>query len=88
MPNYELTLILTSGDKKILTEIKKILAGGKIKEEKELGRKDLSYPIKKKTEGFFYVINFQVEGKEVAKIREKLLQNDKILRHLLVRKGD
>lgn len=93
MRSYYLTYILateTAGEEKdkIAAKIKKLVeeAGGKIVKADEWGKRQLAYPIKKQTEGFFINMNLEFEGKEAKPIDEKLRLEERILRHLLVRK--
>lgn len=87
---YNLTLVIKSSLKE--TEHKKLLEGikalvGKAKiTEKTWGQKALSYPIKKEVSGLF--LNWSIEGDSVvpADFERKLLSNDSVLRHLLLRK--
>lgn len=91
--NYELALILSTKltdekQKKVLVEVKKYIteAGGKGEEAKLFGKKTLAFPIKKEKEGFYYIINFQLSGKESAPLIAKLNLNEGILRYLVVRR--
>lgn len=86
---YNLTLVLKSSlkeaDRKKLTDaIKSLLGKAKIT-EREWGQKPLSYPIKKEISGLY--INYSVETDEIvpADFEKKLINNDQILRHLLLR---
>ena len=86
---YQLTLVLRTtlkeaDQKKLAETIKSLL--GKVKiEEKSWGQKALSYPIKKEVSGLF--LNWNIETDEViAKgFETKLINNDNVLRHLLLR---
>jgi len=87
---YSLTLVLKSSLKD--ADKKKIIDGvtdsfGKAKiNEKEWGQKPLSYPIKREVSGLF--VNFVIEGENLvpSDFEKKLIQNDNILRHLLLRR--
>lgn len=87
--NYNLTLVLRSSLKE--TEHKKLLEGikalfGKAKiTEKSWGQKVLSYPIKREVSGLFLSWNVDSENVIPADFEKKLLNNDSILRHLLLR---
>lgn len=91
--NYELALILSAKltdekQKKILDEVKKYITGaaGKAEDAKLFGKKKFAYPINKETEGFYFIITFQLEGKETAPLNKKLTLNEGVLRYLLIRK--
>lgn len=85
--------------KKLITSVKSLLKpaslaslrsgpqGGdlKIVKENEVGLKSLAYKIKREASGFYW--NFGLEGETVpADFERKLLENENILRHLVLRK--
>ncbi|MCX7926761.1 MAG: 30S ribosomal protein S6 [Candidatus Omnitrophica bacterium] len=47
-------------------------------------RRQLAYPIKKKQEGVYYLIHFNVNPHAVARIRNTLKLNESILRFLIL----
>lgn len=86
---YQLTLVLKTtlkeADlKKLVESIKSQFGKAKIT-EKSWGQKALSYPIKKEVSGLY--LNWDIETDEVVEkdFETKLINNDKILRHLLLR---
>mgnify|MGYP001593692723 CR=1 FL=1 len=86
---YQLTLVLKSSlkeveQKKLLESIKTLLGKSKIT-EKIWGQKALSYPIKKEVSGLFLNWNIDVESVVPSDFEKKLLNNDSVLRHLLLR---
>lgn len=89
MRSYRLVFILKSNLKKekkqkVLSDIKK-WAGEVSKEElKELGEKKLAYPIKMERMGEYMVSEFEAE-KVAEDLEKKILMQEEILRHLLVR---
>lgn len=91
MRSYDLVLVLGTSlaeaeRKKILENIENWLGKAEIKSQ-ELGRKTLAYPLKKEREGLFVLlkINYQNGTTVPVGLEKKLLMNDNILRHLLVR---
>lgn len=91
MRRYQLAMVLKISlsavqRKKIITTIKEWLKGLKLVKEEELGEKQLSYKIKKESAGFY--MDFLFEGETVIPqdFERRLLANDSILRHLLIRK--
>ncbi len=87
---YNLTLVLRSSlkdteRKKVIDGIKSQLTKAKIA-EKEWGQKVLSYPIKKEISGVFH--NWVIESEDIIPkdFEKKLIGNDNILRHLLLRR--
>ena|SRR3989344_1358456 len=90
MRSYELILIGKGSlsdalRKKLVAGVKALLGDLKIVEENEVGLKSLAYKIKRETSGFYW--DFVLEGETVSMdFEKKLLENDNILRHLLLRK--
>jgi small subunit ribosomal protein S6 len=65
-----------------------IIADGntKITKEESWGRRKLAYPINKLSEGRYHI--FYIEGPKqntLPEVEQRLRQNDKILRHLVIR---
>ena len=93
--NYELSFIISSVvpetehkavQDDILSYIKKI--NGKIsKEPYSIGRKKLTYPIKKQKHGFYVFLEFELEETAGLKRLEKhLTLTESVLRHLIIKK--
>lgn len=90
MRAYELVLVLKtslseSQQKKILEGVKTLLKGVKKIKENVLGQKPLSYPIKKETAGVYIDWSFEMDSIPTD-FEKKLLVNDDVLRHLLIRR--
>ncbi|MBI4089526.1 MAG: 30S ribosomal protein S6 [Candidatus Levybacteria bacterium] len=89
MRSYELVLVTKPSltdtlRKKLIVGVKVLLKDLKIVKENEIGQKPLAYKIKKETNGFYW--DFILEGENVPLgFGKKLLENDNILRHLLLR---
>jgi len=88
---YELVVILKTSlsepqRKKLLDTIKSWLKEVKIVEEKAWGSKALRYKIKKELTGFYHSLQLSTEKMIPADFEKKLLENEMILRHLLMRK--
>lgn len=89
MRSYELILVAKSSltealRKKLVLGIKALLKDLKIVKENEVGQKSLAYKIKRETSGFYF--DFVLEGENVpVDFEKKLLENDNVLRHLLLR---
>jgi small subunit ribosomal protein S6 len=91
MRSYELVVVVRSSladadRKKLIDNVKKLLEGVKFSKEEEWGQKPLAYPIKKELTGHYYFFKFEGEEVAPAGFEQKLLLNDNILRHLLLRK--
>lgn len=89
--NYQLVVVSgTTSDKKntdVAGNVKKIIADkkGKIVKEGSWGEKQLSYPIRKQSEGEFLVYDVAMEGTGVLDMGEKLKNMDGVLRYLVMR---
>lgn len=87
---YELALVLkqsltSTQRKKIVDSIKDWLKGLKFTKSDEIGEKPLNYKIKKEDTGFYMDLEF--EGENIpSDLEKKLLVNENVLRHLLIRK--
>lgn len=89
MRSYELILVTKTSltetlRKKLIAGVKTLLKDLKIVKENEVGQKALAYKIKRETNGFYF--DFALEGENVPEnFEKKLLENDNILRHLVLR---
>ena len=86
---YDLTLVLRSTlkdaeKKKLLDSIKEDFGKAKIT-EKEWGQKALAYPIKKEVSGLYINWKIDAEGVPSKDLDRRLMTNDGVLRHLLLR---
>ena len=93
MNSYYLTLVLKpdleeKARKTLLDSMVKKLAGeeGKVNEEDLWGNKDLSYPIKQQTKGFYAHFEIEADPKNAKIIDKALRVEEDILRYLLVRR--
>lgn len=89
MRKYRLTLLLRSGlskekRDKLILEIKKWIGDTKNLKDESTGEKKLAYPINKEKSAEFMIINFEAE-KYSPDLDKKLLMEENILRHLIVR---
>ncbi len=90
MRNYQLILVLKSSlseanRKKLLETVKAYLKGAKFSKEEDLGEKVLSYKIKRENMGFYVNYLFELKDELAKDLEKKLVANDDILRHLLLR---
>ena len=93
MRNYEGVFIInpdlsTENVKGVVTQIQELVSknGGRVDGIQEWGKKRLAYKIKKKQEGSYVVVNFQMDSKHSKKLDQALRMNDYLLRFLLVNK--
>lgn len=71
--------------KKLLSSIKDMIKDMKVTEE-ELGQKPLAYKIKRELAGIYHIFHIESEKGITADFEKRLLNNENILRHLLLRK--
>ena len=89
MRSYDLVLVLRPSlkdteRKKLLDTVKGQLKEIKFVKEEEWGQKPLAYTIKKELAGFYYLL--KLEGETIpAGFEKRLLTNDSVIRHLLLR---
>src|SRR3989338_4532786 len=89
MRSYELILVVKTSltdtlRKKLITGVKSLLKDLKIIKENEVGIKQLAYKIKREANGFYF--DFTLEGETMPRdFEKKLLENENILRHLVLR---
>lgn len=86
-------LFIISPDKEdAIDEVKKDITSiigdntGSIVKENMMGKKTLSYPIKKKAAGIYYEVNFTAPPEAVSKMMRLFRINTSILRTLIDRK--
>lgn len=94
MAQYELTFILPTEltpakEKSLLAKLTNFVEkeGGKIVKDKEnmWGKRPLAYPIKKRSEGVYFLWELELPTQKVAQVNRMLEVEEDVLRHLLVR---
>ena len=93
MRNYEGVFIISPDlasdvSKSVVAQLQDLVSknGGRVDGMQEWGRKRLAYKIKKKNEGSYVILNFQMDSKQTKKLEQSLRLNDNLLRYLLVNK--
>lgn len=93
MRDYELTLVIDPDltgeeEKKLTTKVKKVVLDlkGKVERTTDWGKKELAYPIKKKTQGAYFLWAVKLPAKAPAELDQKLRHEEGLLRCLLVKK--
>jgi small subunit ribosomal protein S6 len=56
--------------------------GGEIVSEEDWGLRKLTYPIQKKSTGFYFLIDFKAEGAFVKKLETEYRRDERIIRFL------
>ena len=89
MNNYELMVIFTPvlSDEEFKAEQKKYASivkdnGGSVVAENAWGLKSLAYPIRKKTTGLYWVLEYTAPSDFNEKLKTQLLRDENVLRHL------
>lgn len=94
MVNYELMFIIDPAlddEKKNETveTVKGIIAqNGEVGDVDIWGMRKLAYPIEKKTEGYYVVIEFQAEPTLPKELDRRLRISDNVMRHIIVNKDE
>ena len=89
MNNYELMVIFTPvlSDEEFKAEQKKYATlvkngAGSVVAENAWGLKSLAYPIRKKTTGLYWVLEYTAPSDFNEKLKTQLLRDENVLRHL------
>lgn len=93
MRNYELVLVIKpsvkeADRKKLLEQVTEWLGKMKISKVDDWGQKALAYPIKKEDAGHYYQLFIETDTAEAVvpvNFETRLIQNNNVLRHLLLR---
>ena len=59
-------------------------AGGTVVEKDAWGRRQLAYPIRKKTQGAYHFWKFELPGSELHRLEFELRTNDRVMRSLIL----
>jgi ribosomal protein S6 len=71
--------------KKLLETVKEWMKPVKVAKEEDWGQKPLAYTIKKEEAGLYYLLQLESEAGVPADLEQRILRDDSIIRHLLVR---
>ena len=73
--------------KEAVQKFKKVITdnGGEIVHEENWGLKKLTYPIQKKSTGFYYLIEFRGAGELIEKLELQYRRDERIIRFLTFR---
>lgn len=87
--NYETVFIITpvlseAQMKEAVTKFKHVITegGGEILHEENWGLKKLTYPIQKKTTGFYNLVEFKAEGHLIGKLETEYRRDERVIRFL------
>lgn len=92
MRDYELVIVVDpdGGDDGFNTALERVSSfiqgrGGEITNTDPWGRRKLAYPIRRYLEGFYAVVQFRFEPREVRALEDNLTRAEDVLRHLVVK---
>lgn len=94
MNNYEVMFIIEAAleqEKKeaAIEMVKEIItAGGEVGKVNVWGTRKLAYPIQKKNEGFYAVIEFRANPDLPKELDRRLKISDAIIRHIIINKDE
>ncbi len=89
MRKYEMLVILdatTDNQSEEISKIEELLKnlGGVVSKTDAWGKKTLAYPIRKKTEGYYVLFNFELEPAQTFELRRVLGLRANIYRQLVI----
>ncbi len=94
MNNYEIMFIIEAAleeEKKAATVemVKEIIsAGGEVGKVDVWGNRKLAYPINKKNEGYYVVVNFTANADLPKELDRRLRISDAVIRHIIINKDE
>jgi len=73
----------------VIETVKGIIAdGGEVLETEVIGLKRLAYPIQKKNEGFYVLMQFNANADLPAELDRRLRISDDVVRHIIINKEE
>ncbi|MGQ9625454.1 MAG: 30S ribosomal protein S6 [Anaerolineae bacterium] len=94
MRDYELIVVIQpnleeEGVNGLVEKIGQVITahGGQVTETNLWGKRKLAYPIRKAHEGYYVVMQTQMERKGIGELERNLKLTEEVLRYLLVRVG-
>ena len=61
---------------------------GKVENVQEVGRKKLAYEVKKNTEGYYVVFNFEAKPELIAELERNYRITDEVIKFIVIRKDE
>jgi small subunit ribosomal protein S6 len=69
--------------------VKEIISdGGSVTSVDEIGLKKLAYPIQKKNEGYYVLIEFDAEAELPKELDRRMRISDDVVRHIIINKNE
>lgn len=94
MKKYEVMFIAKPLEEAEVTSIVEFISnlltknGAKIEKVDLWGKRHLAYPVKKQNDGYYVLINFEIEPDAIFEIDRVIKIREEILRHLIVKIGE
>ena len=94
MKKYEVMFIAIPLEEAEVTPIVEFISnlltknGAKIEKVDLWGKRHLAYPVKKQNDGYYVLINFEIEPDAIFEIDRVIKIREEILRHLIVKIGE
>ena len=94
MNKYETVFIINpsveeAGIKDLIQKFSDIINNdGKVEEVQEMGKRKLAYEIKKNTEGYYVVINFEANPELIKELERNYRITDNVIKFIVIRKDE
>ena len=94
MNKYETVFIINpsveeAGIKDLIQKFSDIINNdGKVEEVQEMGKRKLAYEIKKNSEGYYVVINFEANPELIKELERNYRITDSIIKFIVIRKDE
>ena len=95
MNSYEVLFVIANAldderKEAAIETVKSIIAdgGGEVTRVDVIGTRRLAYPIEKKTEGYYVLVEFDAPAELPKELDRKLRISDDVVRHIIVRKDE
>jgi small subunit ribosomal protein S6 len=95
MRNYEFTFIVhpdveDEGLEGVTEKVSQLITegGGRVTNVDHWGRRRLAYPVQKQREGYYVLMQIQLDPKSISELERKLKLTEEVIRYLLVRVED
>ena len=62
--------------------------GGKVSETQEWGLRRLAYPIKKKEQGYYVLVNFEAKPESIVELERVYKITDSVMKFITIRKDE
>ncbi len=91
MNKYEVMVIVKPAEEEatnaVIEKIEALIArvGGTVEKVDRWGKRRLAYAVKKFTDGFYVLVNFEADPAEIKEIDRVMKINAEILKHLIVK---